>query len=497
MKMKKYIYLLIATALVTLSSCYDNDPIKENMWVSDIKTLPYTEEDNDNYIVLRGETKMESGNLYFLLSQNPEFEDSKSIRADYTYDEKEKEVRINKWEYIGTWYYKLVAQYDRETYDVANTETFTIENPLAMLEPTDVTWSTATLRASSTVSPTNAGKARQAGFIIQGKGINRTIDATHNYKEENGEFIYTKQVDVKLSPTSEYTVYFYQYIEGIRVISEPMIFSTTQRTSTPLKISSISGTMPDANGNNVKITEDLSIVVYDYEEGYATKEPLTAVYNQATNNYEFKEGSSFTLYDGHTYGVAIFKNEGTTWNTDGNRVSFIWYGEGYAEGINQNPIYYGTSEKLTIDNPSIKANLNVRTAQLRIRYPSVWGESKVSIIDSKKSLPSFQYGMEGIEIYGPSNYTSEYLGVSNGLTSDGQYYEYVFNIWPVSLNPNTHSIRIYSPMKTMTIPMQSTVNLKANQTLSINFEGFSIEDVVVTPWETTENGNTIIIKEKR
>lgn len=493
--MKKYIYLMTIAICASITGCYDGYMVDSGAMVSKMTTL--SPEFEDNMIVLRGEAEEFSEYLYFEMSRNEDFSDSHFIEARSSYDEKLNRASINKWAYIGTWYYKLIAKRGSDVYDVSNVETFTVENPLQMLEPVDVTWKQATLRAETSVNPMESGAARKSYFYVTGGNYyDKTFDAV-SYKDVDGKWVYQTTI-TGLDHSTDYNVIFVQNFFGHTVTSEPLRFTTTPRTTAQLAINYINGEQPDEYGVNHRITDDLSILVYDYHDGgYVTKEPLRAVYDSSSNAYKWAEGNGYTLVDGHSYGVSIFKAAGTKWNTQGNYGGTISYNESYAYGKDQNPIYYGTCEKLTIDNPSIKANLYVKTAQIRIKYPAIWGETTFTLIDDAKWLPSNEYGVEGLEMYGPANSSYEYMGLGNVKSSSETLNEYVINMWPGSYISNKIRLRISNGKNEVEIPCPVNLTTYAGKQYTFQFEGLSINEVYVNKWTVQENGDIIVIKSQK
>lgn len=476
-----------------LSGCYSGYPVDQNLWVSDIKTLPAQYEDNT--IILRGETKMEKGHLYFILSQSENFDyfEDYQIEAQGDYDEKSKYADINKWSHIGTWYYKLIARYGEDVYDKSNVESFTVENPLRMLDPVDVTWKQATLRATTSVNPDANGSAYYSYFYIYGDNYSSKVDAKSYVNDTEGIWEYRATV-ANLSYSSEYTVTFIQRIDGIEVTSEPITFSTTPRTTAPLGIGSIKGSQPNLSGNFESITDPLKVIVYDSEEGYVTEKPLIAIYDPAVG-YKWADGSEYTLVDGHYYSVAIFKADGTNWQPDGGYSGFISYNDDYAYGADQTPIYFGNCWKLSIDNPNIKADLQVKTSQISVVYPAIWGQTSFELVDENKKLPSSRYGLEEVTMYGPANTTSTYRGVANPLVT-GNTLECTFNIWPINYKAGQLMIRATNGNQSVQIPCPVSLNTQAGKRYVFEFEGFSISDIYVSKWEVFEDGDVIIIKQQ-
>ncbi len=476
-----------------LSSCYDAYPVDESLWVADMKT--FSAQYEDNKITLRGETKMD-GHLYFILSQSENFEDGWTSReeAHGNYDDTQKWATINKWKYVGTWFYKLVAMNGDEIYDVSNVESFTVENPLTMLDPVEVTWKQATLRATTTENPvpSNSKNPRNSYFYVTGNDYYKEIKVDNSYSKADNvwEFNYTV---TDLDPSQEYAVIFAQNLDGNIIKSEPITFTTLPRTTTPLRIGEIFGQQPNLAGQYEMITDPLSILVYDYKEGYVTNSPLMAIYDPSVG-YKWADGNGYDLLDGHDYGVAIFKAAGTQWYPDGSSWGQIRYNESYAVGKQQDPIYYGESYKLSIDNPEISVNLNVKTAQIAVKYPSIWGETSFTLIDDNKRLPSYAYTVDGLSMAGPAFYTDTYSGVNNPSVSDANYKEYVMNIWPIEYSAGKLKIRISNALETVTLPLPIDLSTRASKRYVFEFEGLSINGVYVNNWFVEENGDTIVIK---
>lgn len=494
--MKKYIYLIaIAICSTTLTGCYDGEMVDSGAMVSKMTTLSPEYENNE--IILRGEAGKYSECLYFQLSKNEDFSDSHTVSAYGHYEEKLRQATINKWEYIGTWYYKLIASRGNDTYDVSNVETFTVDNPLQMLQPEDVTWKQATLRAVTSVNPVESGNARRSYFYVTGvNGYYYKNIYVSDYTKVGDSWEYTATI-TGLDYSTEYRVVFVQEFYNTTVTSEPIIFSTTPRTTAPLSISYINGEVPDENGINHRITDNLNVLVYDYQVGYVTKEPLLAVYDETLGGYKWAEGSSYSLIDGHSYAVAIFKATGTKWSSNDSYVGSVYYNESYAYGKEQYPIYFGTCEKLTIDNPAIKANLYVKTAQIRIKYPSIWGETTFTLMDDKKNLPSNAYGLDGPFMYGPTNFTSEYMGLGNVKVSSDTYKEYLFNMWAGNYITKNLKIKIRNGVNEYVIPCPINLSTSAGKQYTFEFEGFSISDVTVSGWTVKEDGDVIVIKSQK
>lgn len=493
--MKKIIFSIISalTLSISLTGCYDSSYFDENRVIHELTTLAPISEDGS--VLLRGETEMSSFNLFFQLSPSEKFDRNTSVVDCYNESSNIKIARVG-YEYSGTFYYRLCAAYGNDTIYANNAASFTIEN-LTTLAPTDVTYNSAVLHGSAKSN----GNANRHYFLVStsadfSDALNYST-TSYSYNKNEGTYEYSYTVNNLLPSTK----YYYKYVQYLSITDNTVEgntveFTTSEREKVQLQLGEISGYKLNEYGEEVKITDDLKILVSESWYGASNFQgPAVATYDATTDSYIWKDGE-IILDSGGEYCVWAFQDDITQWDEQNQTITYC--NGKYSMGENQYPIYIGWTN-ITAEEP-YDLTLRLYSSQIVVTYPAEWGKINSDFVLDGSSFPGSTYHLGGSGRIEGIDGQDSYIGSVNGfrLSDDQTRYEFRFNIWSDYYSPFWYELtKMECSFETvvMSIPFKNSLfflDIYDSKIFHIDLYGVDISEVTVKQWEE-KNGGQIII----
>lgn len=415
--MKKQIKLLFLLLSVVLTGCYqypDYD-IRDKVGSLDLKTLP--PEISEEYVSLCGDGKYTSqSKLYYQISKTSDFPKGKTELISYN-------NRHAKGEFRGLYYYRLCAISGSDTIYAKNIESFEIDQSIMIDQPLQtepVNW----FISCTTRYGVNSFSSSSLPQVL--------LSTDKEFKEYQTFSMKGKNSGLPNSFNS-YPVNLGQGVTYYAKVTMPVVLGTVESETVSFttenhgfKSISIGGVNIDGN----PITDDLTIAMRN-QNNQKWLGAFTAKYDESLKRYMITD-CRFVLEDDTSYEVYA-----VTGNASFGSGVVIFSNSRYCYGIDQVPIYYGSSI-VNSSNPNLEMKLTKWTCRLSVAYPSNWGII-YDEIRLKNDNPIFPVGRFFITSKKVDSFScsSEYrgkIGENGRLSEDGSRYIYSFNIFPVSLN---------------------------------------------------------------